>query len=269
MDTVAAWGTVRPPLLERIALEAIRRRILRGPFKAPVRRFLKRSRSAWDIDVNGVNIRCHYADNFTEQRLAEGRNRDDLANIERLVAKIPEGGVFVDVGANCGLYSMFAARRVGPAGTVIAIEPVPEMQRRVRTNVAVNGFANVHLFPVAAGAEAGEIALRVDDTQFGASSAAGTSGRKIVVPVRTLTDILAEAGVTRIDALKIDVEGYEDRALVPFLQSAPAALWPAHILIETLHADRWASDLLGEAAGRGYTTAWKSDADVILSRVAA
>ena len=45
----------------------------------------------------------------------------------------------------------------------------------------------------------------------------------IEVEVAPLADIITAAGVDRIDYLKIDIEGFEDRALVPFIQQAPSA----------------------------------------------
>ena len=52
------------------------------------------------------------------------------------------------------------------------------------------------------------------------------------IPVRTLEALLAEAGITRIDGLKIDIEGHEDKALAPFLDTAPRSMLPRRIVIE-------------------------------------
>jgi hypothetical protein len=41
-----------------------------------------------------------------------------------------------------------------------------------------------------------------------------------------LAHIIAAAGVNRIDTMKIDIEGFEDRALMPFIATAPRSLWP-------------------------------------------
>lgn len=57
------------------------------------------------------------------------------------------------------------------------------------------------------------------------------------MPVRTLAALVAEAGLTRIHGLKIDIEGHEDRALVPFLDGCVPDLLPRRIVIEHPEAD--------------------------------
>lgn len=56
-------------------------------------------------------------------------------------------------------------------------------------------------------------------------------GRKILtcVPARRLSALVSGAGLARIDALKIAIEGAEDRASIPFLAKAPSHLWPRAI----------------------------------------
>ncbi|EQD44976.1 methyltransferase FkbM family, partial [mine drainage metagenome] len=51
--------------------------------------------------------------------------------------------VAVDIGAQCGYYSLMLATQVGPRGKVIAIEPRPASIELVRRNIAQNGFSNV------------------------------------------------------------------------------------------------------------------------------
>ena len=57
-------------------------------------------------------------------------------------------------------------------------------------------------------------------------AAGGTQGRGVVVRCRPLLAVVTEAGLAGIDALKIDVEGFEDKVLVPFFRDAPPSLWP-------------------------------------------
>ena len=67
--------------------------------------------------------------------------------------------------------------------------------------------------------------------------------------VRQLLDILDEAGLQTIDALKIDVEGFERAALEPFFRAAPRSRWPKRICMEHLHD----SDVMaGILRGCGY-----------------
>ena len=56
------------------------------------------------------------------------------------------------------------------------------------------------------------------------------------MPSLRLQRILADAAVDHVDALKIDIEGFEDRVLTPFFKDAPQGLWPRAIVIEHLVA---------------------------------
>ena len=126
--------------------------------------------------------------------------------------------MFVDVGANVGTYALALARHVGASGKVIAIEPHPVTHARLAFNHAASGSAQVTLVAAAAGAADGELLIETDGDNLGASHIVSgePSGNAIKVPSLRLQRILDEAGVTHVDAMKIDVEGYEDRVLTGF-----------------------------------------------------
>jgi len=83
------------------------------------------------------------------------------------------------------------------------------------------------------------------------------------VPSKPLLAVLSEAGITSIDALKIDVEGAEDIVLAPFLREAPASLLPRLILIEDTRGF-WSFDLFALLGSRGYSEAERSRQNVAL-----
>ena len=94
----------------------------------------------------------------------------------------------------------------------------------------------------------------------GAEAAGG-----VEVRCRPLNAVVRDAGLTGIDALKIDVEGAEDKVLVPFFRDAPAALWPGLIVIEDSSAE-WASDLFALLVSKGYQVSSRSRQNVMLRR---
>jgi hypothetical protein len=76
---------------------------------------------------------------------------------------------------------------------------------------------------------------------------------------------MADAGLAAIDALKIDIEGAEHLALVPFFDGAPEGLWPRLVLIEDRPVD-WPLDLFGLMRQRGYIEVARSRHNVIFRR---
>lgn len=263
-----AWGTSCPTGLAAFVLGGMRRGIIRGPLRAPGRSALRAIAPFFDIEIEGLKWRLWVGDNLTEQRLLERGLHKNKAGLALITEGLGAGDAFVDIGANCGLFSLFAAKAVGPQGRVLAVEPQPEMARRLRFNARANRFDQIAFVEAAIGAEDGSATLHVKEGQYGLSSLhadVGGDGASVTVPVRPLLAIVREAGLSRIDALKIDIEGFEDRALVPFVETAPRDLWPQRIFMETTHASRWETDLLAALTQAGYATTWQSDRDVLLT----
>ena len=208
---------------------------------------------------------------FVRRRLGLGSELPEelLPIMEGLTA----GDTFVDVGAHTGLFALEAARRVGPTGVVLAIEPNPALLGQLRSAVA--GMANVRVAPVAAGAAFGTATLHVfkQDTRSsllrdGRANRYTLDDRNridaVTVPVEPLLQILAQHAIERIAALKIDVEGYEDQILIPFFKTAPKPLWPARVMIERSN-HVWTEDCLPYMRSLGYRTVWEGRGDTLLS----
>ena len=262
-----AWGTQRPSFLASLCVGAIKYKLAHGAFKRPFRNTLRSYGRPLDITVRGIKLRCRFGDNHTENSLVEGKTKSDIENIQRFISCMGPGDTFVDIGANCGIYSLFAARKIGPRGRGVAIEPIPDMADRARFNLESNGLDNVSLVQCAVGAEPGTLELFVNAKQLGKTSFTQSEGaRSVRVRVAPLLSIAEAEGVARIDALKIDVEGHEDQVLMPFFSSAPEALWPRFILMEHAHSVRWRGDLMGQLAQCGYVVIEKTQSDTLLRR---
>ena len=131
---------------------------------------------------------------------------------------VPAGGTFVDVGAHIGWYSLKAAKVVGPKGRVIAVEPNQETLLRLRDNIRASGASAVIVVaPVACSdSETTLNFFAAPRANTGMSSLSLTNASRLggiaasyQVRARRLDDIVREAGVARVDAVKIDVEGAE------------------------------------------------------------
>jgi O-antigen ligase len=211
-----------------------------------------------DVERFGLKVRLHPRRNGCEKGLLftpqmyEARERAALAAETDKAAAAGRPFVFVDIGANVGLFSLFVASRIGRDGVILAIEPEPQNIRRLRFNVAANPEVPIRVIATALGEQAGTVVLDIDrrdrggtrtrflqdeflQNEFLQNEFSQNDGRPPNRPsaeCRTLLQVLMQEEVHAIDALKIDVEGAENSILSPFFRDAPQSLWPGFIVIE-------------------------------------
>jgi FkbM family methyltransferase len=132
-----------------------------------------------------------------------------------LLSLIPRGGVFLDVGAHVGHYSLRASKI---AKEVLAVEAHPETAKRLRENIALNEIYNITVYEIAAWDEGISLSMvspndsvrdgsmRIVDEVDSAQNRTAwiVQGRPLDIPLRN---------VTRIDVIKLDVEGADLHAL--------------------------------------------------------
>ena len=208
-----------------------------------------------DMEVLGVRMRLYLDNNASERRLLVTPHFFDPNDLEILASHITPGYAFVDLGANVGIYSLFVARLAGPDAKILAVEPHPVAVQRLRDNIALNGF-RISVAEMAVAERDGLLELAVDSNNIGATTVRGgrrVRGRReqITVPSCTLHRLVAEHGFQRIDALKLEIEGAEGRALRPFLKTAPRTLWPRLISLES-HVASGECDLMTELEALGW-----------------
>ena len=239
-----------------------------------------------DVVRWGLRMRLHPRRNgceknalFTPQMYEPAERVELAAEIEK--AKAANQGadrafVFIDVGANVGLFSLFVAARAGPNAQILAIEPEPQNLERLRFNIAANPGIPIRVVPLALGEKKGLVALEVDGRDRGGTrtrALTSMEGEKLnpeshapLVDCCTLLDLLRQEEISHIDALKIDVEGAEDRVLEPFFRDAPQTLRPNLIIIED-GRDSWRTDLFSVFSQCGYTIATRTKLNVALRLV--
>lgn len=144
------------------------------------------------------------------------------------------GDVFIDVGANLGIYALAASRLVGPTGSVLAIEPASETFARLERNIERNDAAHVTPLHLAIADHHGtlDLNMHIDDSRIslrlpGADSAGRDSER---VAVRTLDAVLSANHIDHVDVIKIDVEGAEELVFRGAIESIRR--WHPTILFE-------------------------------------
>jgi FkbM family methyltransferase len=247
---------------------AQRSRLKRGAFRPMLSRLVNLLRAGpVDVEYQGASFRFYHQASATE-RGALFNPDYNIEELEFLRAHSPAGGVFVDVGANVGTYALALARQVGGHGKVIAIEPHPITHARLAFNREASNATQVRLVAAAAGPADGELMIETDGDNLGASHIVSgePAASAIRVPSLRLQRILDDAGVSQVDALKIDVEGFEDRVLTGFFQQAPPSLWPRAVVIEHLSRNEWLGDCIADMQARGYAEAGRTRSNTLLLR---
>ena len=267
--STAPFGALAPNAAQAAIIRlAHRTGLKRGAFRPWMSRLVSLMRPGpVDARYQGASFRFYHLASATE-RGALFNPDYNLEELSFLRAHTPDGGVFVDVGANVGTYALTLATKVGSRGTVIAVEPHPVAHARLAFNHAASGFTQVRLVAAAAGPSNGELLIETDGDNLGASHIVDgqPSSRAIRVPSLTLQQILSDAGVDRMDALKIDVEGFEDRVLIGFFASVPETVWPRAVVIEHLSRAEWQKDCIDDMIGRGYRQKGKTRSNTLLLR---
>lgn len=134
----------------------------------------------------------------------------------RLQELLEPAGVFVDVGANTGIYTLKAAKHLDQkGGIVIAIEPFPEVLASLSYSVRANGFRNVRLRNFCAGEVTAAATLWQNfkkPNSFGLEKRDAKADAWSTLMI-ALDDLFEWEGLKRLDYLKIDAEGSEPRVL--------------------------------------------------------
>jgi FkbM family methyltransferase len=120
------------------------------------------------------------------------------------------GAVIFDVGANFGYYALMLAAGLRKACEVHAFEPTEGTYRRLCRHIALNGMDCIHAHRIALSDRSGTASMHGRDGNSGAAFLEPGEGE---VQVTTLDAFVAERGIDRLDLIKIDVEGFEEKVL--------------------------------------------------------
>ncbi|MEM6665037.1 MAG: FkbM family methyltransferase [Pseudomonadota bacterium] len=131
-----------------------------------------------------------------------------------LGAALKPGSTFLDIGANKGDFSLFAASRAGDTGCVLAVEPHPDNLGWFRRSIALNGFRTIQVCAGVISDTDGILRLHIGSKSGHHALAPQTRDRGTLdVESTTLDDLVSRESLQRLDAIKIDVEGAEDRVI--------------------------------------------------------
>lgn len=161
-----------------------------------------------EIDLDGYVLVVRADDNDVGRAVATSGQWEPQV-IKILQNRLHEGMCFLDVGANIGYFTAFAAHRVGRSGRVVALEPMDKNLQLIYAMMDRNGFDQVRVEPFAASDACRVVCMGT----HGGSSNGEIVGewrrgeRPLYAQARSLDDLLA--GEARFDFVKFDIEGHE------------------------------------------------------------
>jgi FkbM family methyltransferase len=163
--------------------------------------------------------------------------RKEIKFIEK---NFPNNGVFIDVGAYKGFWSLYFASKF-PLSQIIAIEANPSVFDYLIEHIKINHFSNIIPLNIAVSNEEGEVNFLIpsNDNLGGARVVEKNDfkeGDKIIkVNSKPLSKIITELNLLSIEAMKIDVEGYELKVLDEFFRNTNQKLFPHKLCVEYVH----------------------------------
>ncbi|MGJ8616012.1 MAG: FkbM family methyltransferase [Sulfitobacter sp.] len=225
-----------------------------------------------EIEFAGIRMYVDPRDNYTDRRMWLDGQPPEMKSLMALM-ELVEGrnALILDIGANCGAFAVPLGLAAGPGSRVIAFEPNPVMIGRLGHNVRLNDLGHViRIEGCALGAEAGEGVLNFRRDNFGQASLNAIKkpvrDGGTLVPIRPLLDFVDEAAGHDVVILKIDVEGCEEAALGLMLDAGPDGWQPDAILIETVHAETWETDLVARIIACGFRDVLQVEGNTLFTR---
>lgn len=153
----------------------------------------------------------------------------EASKARRLASVIEPGMTCFDINANVGYYTLLFSHLAGPAGRVIAFEPLPQNVGYLRRHVRINRCNNVEILDLAVADYNGM--ARFAESERASMGRLSPSGG-LSVRCATLESILSEGTISTPDVMKIDVEGAELAVLMggrKILETAKPIIFSPHM----------------------------------------
>jgi FkbM family methyltransferase len=128
--------------------------------------------------------------------------------LKLLQSYVSSEAIFLDVGVNIGNHSLYLARF---CKQIYAFEPIKSLYDQFLASIFANDILNIHAYNYALGKESKTLPIYGNHANMGTSSITVHDGRHKIqdIKILKLDDVYQDIGITRIDVMKIDVEGYE------------------------------------------------------------
>ena len=260
------FGTYYPTLFGKFLLLFINVGISRGRLKKLFHDIWMKylSENPVDLIYNGLKLRIRPFGNTIESNILFSSKTREKSELEFIKKFVDSKTLFLDIGANFGYYSLFVASF--GARKCIGFEPNPVLIERMNENIKLNKLTDkIVVAPFALGENSKIVDLHISKFGLGSSSIIKNTSslETIKVNQKTLKKALKELNEIKADIVKIDIEGFEDKVLFPYLSSLEKNYLPSLIIIEDNSSD-WDLNILNWLEKNHYKRAGKTRGNIFL-----
>lgn len=152
-----------------------------------------------------------YNDSILCKLIYFGFEETELSFLKKYLRK---GDTFFDIGANIGLYSLYASEIIGETGVTYAFEPTPTTFIRLVENINLNNYKNIKAINIGFSNKKMLADFNISNDGYDAWNSFAKlnqlqNSSTIKVNVETLDSFIIEQNISKIDLVKLDVEGWE------------------------------------------------------------
>lgn len=192
--------------------------------------------SIFEVDTESGRMLLNSNDLIQKACLLTNKFEPDVFNLHKKILK--KGDIYLDVGANCGVFSLLASKLIGSTGKVLAIEPNPKTNVNLQHNKSLNLNANnILIYCCAVGGKEELCWLKIppnENSGLAKITLQKTHYQSVIVAMFKLSKIIKKQKIKKIKLLKIDTEGTELPILKDLFQKR---IFPKNIIFEYLPQD--------------------------------
>lgn len=182
-----------------------------GPFKVGI----YPDSSSFDIDSLECGLSHEYFNiiypafnpNYFRFIMGEGPYEIDSVRCEK-------GDHVLDAGANIGMFSFLSSLEVGEEGRIYAVEPIDFFARCIESGMEINSSKNITVLRYALGNKNADVVLNLDSENPMGTGRLASSTRSVTVRQAKIDSLVFEKKISRVDFIKMDIEGSERHALL-------------------------------------------------------
>lgn len=174
---------------------------------------------------------------------------------QTLIANVHSGDVCLDLGSHLGYLSLAMRRSAGKSGTIVAIDPISSNIQDTLKSFKKNKFRNVIGIACGAGDKSKILKADVYDDSDMANFSDSNFQPHIkaqatqTFQVKTVDSMVREHKLKTVNFMKVDVEGYEVKALEGAMQTIKK--YHPTILVE-IHKDEYGANIFNRLSDLGY-----------------